>query len=58
MRRRDGLRLEHFDAELMVTRGGSYSSRLLASRIAYRGSIKAQLAETWVGVRPVHPVRP
>jgi len=54
----DGLRLEMFDAELIVTRGGSYSSRLYASRVAFRGSTKAQLAETWVGVRPARPLDP
>jgi formylglycine-generating enzyme required for sulfatase activity len=48
----DGLRLEFFDPELIVTRGASYSGRLPTSRVSYRGSTKAQLAETWVGVRP------
>ena len=52
----DGLRMEHYEADLIVTRGGSYSSRVIQSRVSARGRTNADLAETWVGIRPARAI--
>ncbi|MDF1699997.1 MAG: formylglycine-generating enzyme family protein, partial [Planctomycetota bacterium] len=52
----DGLRMEFYDPNLVVTRGGSYSSRVIHSRVTSRGRTNADVAETWVGIRPARVV--
>ncbi len=53
----DGLRLEYYEGDMYVTRGGTYSSRLTTCRVSHRHPVPGGVADTWIGVRPAMAVR-